>query len=148
MVSDPEVPPAHFKLPYLTNLNSISVTPARVYQSRSKSKTTDRQMEEKVVQFCGITGASTSNARRFIEKYRGLEAALNAYYNDPNALLAPQRTQGASTSKVNDLFNKYKGSSRVMIAISPLSHNCVAIQTQTATISERTGRSNSVRTWA
>ncbi|EMD30905.1 hypothetical protein CERSUDRAFT_60717, partial [Gelatoporia subvermispora B] len=68
----------------------------------------DRQMEERVAQFCGITGASTTNARRFIEKFRGLEPALNAYYNDPNALSSQRGTPGASTSKLADLFNKYK----------------------------------------
>ncbi|KAJ7868529.1 defective in Cullin neddylation protein 1 [Mycena olivaceomarginata] len=74
----------------------------------------DRKMEENIAQFCGVTGASVKDARKFLEKYKRVDVAVDAYYNDPTALssAAATPTRGgppaASTSKLNALFDKYK----------------------------------------
>ncbi|KAJ7573970.1 Cullin binding-domain-containing protein [Mycena floridula] len=70
----------------------------------------DKKTEENIAQFCGITGASVKDARKFIEKYKRFEVAIDAYYNDPNALNATQKHQSSqpSTSKLTSLFDKYK----------------------------------------
>ncbi|KAJ7726823.1 defective in Cullin neddylation protein 1 [Mycena maculata] len=72
----------------------------------------DRKMEENIAQFCGVTGASVKDAKKFLEKYKRVDVAVDAYYGDPNALAAaPSRTPAppaASTSKLNGLFDKYK----------------------------------------
>jgi len=69
-------------------------------------------MEANITQFCVVTGASVKDARRFLEKYKRVDIAMDAYYNDPNASAATGRRQadggGASTSKLNALFDKYK----------------------------------------
>lgn len=52
------------------------------------------------------------DAKRFIEKYKRVDIAIDAYYNDPTALAMSARRQTESvpsTSKLNALFDKYKG---------------------------------------
>ncbi|CDO68750.1 hypothetical protein BN946_scf184989.g16 [Trametes cinnabarina] len=61
-------------------------------------------MDDKIAQFSSVTGASTKEARRYLTKYKRLDQALDAYYNDPSA--GARHT--ASTSKLNALFDKYK----------------------------------------
>ncbi|KAJ7038884.1 hypothetical protein C8F04DRAFT_1087874 [Mycena alexandri] len=73
----------------------------------------DRKMEENIAQFCGVTGASVKDAKKFLEKYKRVDVAVDAYYGDPTALSAaptPSRTPAhvASTSKLNAVFDKYK----------------------------------------
>ncbi|KAG9217845.1 hypothetical protein PLEOSDRAFT_1067985 [Pleurotus ostreatus PC15] len=69
-------------------------------------------MEDQIAQFCGVTGASTRDARKFLEKYKRVDIAIDAYYNDPNAFSGGSRrnndSSGPSTSKLNSLFDKYK----------------------------------------
>jgi len=69
-------------------------------------------MEDNIAQFCGVTGAPVRDARRFLDKYKRVDAAMDAYYNDPNALnnsiSISKRTNEPSTSKLNSLFDKYK----------------------------------------
>lgn len=54
---------------------------------------------------------SVKDARKFLEKYKRVDIAMDAYYNDPNALAvtAKQQTNVPSTSKLTALFEKYKG---------------------------------------
>ncbi|KAF8214675.1 Cullin binding-domain-containing protein [Mycena galopus ATCC 62051] len=71
----------------------------------------DRKMEENIAQFCGVTGASVKDAKKFLEKYKRVDVAVDAYYGDPNALAttaARSAVPAASTSKLNTLFDKYK----------------------------------------
>ncbi|KAF5366764.1 hypothetical protein D9758_006504 [Tetrapyrgos nigripes] len=69
----------------------------------------DRKMEENIAQFCAVTGASVKDAKRFLEKYKKLDVAVDAYFNDPNPAPTPSRRhEGPSTSKLNTLFDKYK----------------------------------------
>ncbi|CAL1698208.1 unnamed protein product [Somion occarium] len=66
----------------------------------------DRQLEEKIAQFVGVTGASTRDAKRFLDKYKRVDIAIDAFYNEPVAL--PTRAPAPSTSKLSTLFDKYK----------------------------------------
>ncbi|KAG6877629.1 hypothetical protein C0993_005450 [Termitomyces sp. T159_Od127] len=54
----------------------------------------------------------TRDARKFLEKYKRVDAAIDAYYNNPHEFNTPARHQPAptapSTSKLTTLFNKYK----------------------------------------
>ncbi|KAG6897084.1 hypothetical protein C0992_004254 [Termitomyces sp. T32_za158] len=72
----------------------------------------DRRMEDNLVQFVGVTGTSTRDARKFLEKYKRVDVAIDAYYNNPHEFSVPTRHQPAltapSTSKLTTLFNKYK----------------------------------------
>jgi len=71
----------------------------------------DRKMEENIAQFCGVTGASVKDAKKFLEKYKRVDIAIDAYYNDPAAVAATTArpsAPAASTSKLNTLFDKYK----------------------------------------
>ncbi|KAG6820580.1 hypothetical protein H0H93_014807 [Arthromyces matolae] len=75
----------------------------------------DKRLEDSIIQFVSITGSSTRDARKFLERYRGIEGALDAYYNNPNEFAASSRQQTApatpaapSGSKLVTLFNKYK----------------------------------------
>ncbi|KZT21290.1 hypothetical protein NEOLEDRAFT_761209 [Neolentinus lepideus HHB14362 ss-1] len=63
-------------------------------------------MEEKISQFVAITGASSRDAKRLIEQYKHVEVAINAYYNESSSRTSSQ--SGASTSKLNGLFDQYK----------------------------------------
>ncbi|KAJ6578672.1 hypothetical protein DFH09DRAFT_346209 [Mycena vulgaris] len=70
----------------------------------------DRKMEENIAQFCGVTGASVKDAKKFLDKYKRVDVAIDAYYGDPAALAAVPKASvpAASTSKLNALFDKYK----------------------------------------
>ncbi|KAJ7258086.1 defective in Cullin neddylation protein 1 [Mycena haematopus] len=69
----------------------------------------DRKMEENIAQFCGVTGASVKDARKFLEKYKRVDVAVDAYYDPTLAATAARPTApAASTSKLNQLFDKYK----------------------------------------
>ncbi|KAI0673143.1 hypothetical protein C8Q78DRAFT_702535 [Trametes maxima] len=72
--------------------------------SKVKSRT-DREMDDRVMQFSSVTGASSKDARRYLTKYKRLDQALDAYYNDPGA----GARSTASSSKLGALFDKYKG---------------------------------------
>lgn len=69
-------------------------------------------MEEAMAQFCGVTGASVKDAQKFLAKYKRVDVAVDAYYSDPQALAASaRRTEpAASTSKISELFERYKES--------------------------------------
>ncbi|KAH9922224.1 defective in Cullin neddylation protein 1 [Fomitopsis serialis] len=64
-------------------------------------------MAANVDQFVAITGAPTRDAKRFLEKYKRLDVAIDAFYGDPNALASAQRST-VSTTKINQLFDQYK----------------------------------------
>jgi len=64
-------------------------------------------MDDKISQFCSITGASTKDAKRYLAEYKRVDFAVDAFYNEPvQARQAP--TPQPSTSKLNTLFDKYK----------------------------------------
>lgn len=76
-------------------------------QSKS-SKKVDKQMEENIAQFCGVTNASVKDARKFLDKYKRLEIAVDAYFNGPPAAATPTSSSAPSTAKLNTLFDQYK----------------------------------------
>jgi DCN1-like protein 1/2 len=80
----------------------------------------DKKMEENIAQFCGVTGASTKDAKKFLDRHKRLEVAIDAYYNDSAAISAPARHQAhastPSTSKLSSLFDKYKDPSGDILA--------------------------------
>jgi DCN1-like protein 1/2 len=53
------------------------------------------------------------DAKRFLDKYKRVDIAMDAFYNDPAAMSVTPKHQGVSsapsTSKLNMLFDKYKG---------------------------------------
>ncbi|TBU31249.1 Cullin binding-domain-containing protein [Dichomitus squalens] len=70
--------------------------------SKARAKES-KEMDALTAQFSAVTGASSKDARRYLTKFRRLDQALDAYYNDPHA-----GKPVASTSKLNALFDKYK----------------------------------------
>ncbi|KAI0339122.1 DUF298-domain-containing protein [Trametopsis cervina] len=65
-------------------------------------------MEDAIAQFVGVTGASSRDAKKYLEKHnRRVDLAIDAFYNDPNAH-RPSHSSGPSTSKLNQLFDTYK----------------------------------------
>ncbi|KAJ4480892.1 defective in Cullin neddylation protein 1 [Lentinula aciculospora] len=72
----------------------------------SKSKVSDGE----IASFCAVTGVSSKDARKFLEKHKRLDAAVDAYYSNPNAFatLSKSQTSAPSTSKLDALFEGYK----------------------------------------
>ena len=115
-------------------------SPPQSKSSKSKSLA-NKQMEDNIAQFCGVTGASwvtfigaerswgraslidrspcdlharrVKDAKRFLDKYKRVDIAMDAFYNDPSAMTTSAKhlggSSGPSTSKLNTLFDKYKG---------------------------------------
>ncbi|KAJ3568577.1 hypothetical protein NP233_g5618 [Leucocoprinus birnbaumii] len=65
-----------------------------------------------LAQFIAITGASDTVAKRFLKKYKQLEAAIDAFYNDPTSAssssLSNSTSRTLSTAEISRLFNNYK----------------------------------------
>ncbi|KXN92546.1 Defective in cullin neddylation protein 1 [Leucoagaricus sp. SymC.cos] len=65
-----------------------------------------------IAQFIAITGASDADARRFLKKYKRLEIAMDAYYNDPSSAssssLSNSNAPSASPTLIAKLFDNYK----------------------------------------
>ncbi|TEB33879.1 DUF298-domain-containing protein [Coprinellus micaceus] len=72
----------------------------------------DKKMDENIQHFCAITGASARDAKKFLEYHGRLDVAADAYFNNPNAFASSSskaaRPSAPSTSKLNQLFDKYK----------------------------------------
>ncbi|TFY80366.1 hypothetical protein EWM64_g3645 [Hericium alpestre] len=64
--------------------------------------------EEKIAQFCGITGATVREAKRFLDKHKRVDIAVDAYYNELTTSGRPKTESAPSSSKLSALFNKYK----------------------------------------
>lgn len=64
-----------------------------------------RVTSQALSQFLAVTGASSKEARRYLEKYKLLEPAIDAYFSEGGS-----RRTGAnlSTGSINTLFDKYK----------------------------------------
>ncbi|KAJ7092420.1 defective in Cullin neddylation protein 1 [Mycena belliarum] len=90
----------------------------------------DRKMEENIAQFCGVTGASVKDAKKFLEKYKRVDVAVDAYYGDPTALAAapPLKAAAASTSRLNALFDKYKDPDGAEITVDGTIRLCEDLQ--------------------
>ncbi|TCD63472.1 Scaffold-type E3 ligase [Steccherinum ochraceum] len=85
--------------------------------SKSSGKKMDKAaLDAQIQQFCTITSASVRDAKRFLEKYKRVEIAVDAYYNEPAQAQQASIPQ-PSTSKLNALFDKYKDPDSDEIAI-------------------------------
>ncbi|KAL5525275.1 DCN1 [Sanghuangporus sanghuang] len=76
-----------------------------------RSEQHDRQFEANIVQFCNVTGASTKDARKFLEKYKRLDSAIDNYYNDPNQFGGgggSKRAEADRSARLSAIFDKYK----------------------------------------
>ncbi|KAG7443190.1 DUF298-domain-containing protein [Guyanagaster necrorhizus] len=80
------------------------------YTRRMKStRFTKKMSDETTAQFCSVTGASAKDAKKYLDRYRRLDAALDAYFSDPISHRASGvPTTATITSKLNALFDKYK----------------------------------------
>ena len=62
---------------------------------------------------------SQSDAVKYLKKYNyRIDAALDGLFNDPSAvaaLTAAREPIGAQTTKLGDLFDKYKGMYRLLV---------------------------------
>ena len=47
------------------------------------------------------------DAKRYLEKYKRLDVAIDAYYTNPGGL--PAERGAVSTAKIGQLFDQYKG---------------------------------------
>ena len=75
------------------------------------SKSSKGRSDEALTQFIGLTGASPKDAKKFLDRYKRLDLAVDAFFDDPNAMASVRRQPDApapSTSKLNTLFDKYK----------------------------------------
>ncbi|KAM6492981.1 defective in Cullin neddylation protein 1 [Amanita muscaria] len=80
----------------------------------------DRMTDDKIAQFCSITGASAKDAKKLLDKYKQLEVAIDKYYTDD--VHSGKARGGASSgvpslSKLNTLFDKYKDKDDADIAV-------------------------------
>ncbi|KAL5520319.1 hypothetical protein ACEPAG_9533 [Sanghuangporus baumii] len=80
-------------------------------EKRSEQHVADRQLEANIVQFCNVTGASTKDARKFLEKYKRLDSAIDNYYNDPSQFGGgggSKRAEADRSARLSAIFDKYK----------------------------------------
>ncbi|OBZ74712.1 Defective in cullin neddylation protein 1 [Grifola frondosa] len=63
-------------------------------------------METLIEQFRSVTGAPVREAKQYLQRYKRVDIAVDAYYNEPAASIA--RSSGPSTTKLNQLFDTYK----------------------------------------
>jgi len=81
----------------------------------------DKKLDENIGQFCSVTGASTRDARKFLETHKRLDIAIDAYYENPHAFSNSGRRKGDSSApsshKILQLFERYKepGSDEITI---------------------------------
>lgn len=72
---------------------------------------------------CGGTHAALRGyarpreAKRYLEKYKRLDVAIDAYYTNPNGL--PAERSSASVTKIGQLFDQYKGAPPIGPALPP-----------------------------
>lgn len=61
--------------------------------------------------FCRCVMFRTKDARKFMDKYKRLDAAMDAYYTDPSQFGggSSKRVETDRTTRLNSLFDKYKG---------------------------------------
>jgi len=85
-------------------------SPLPIQQSKSsKSKIS----EDLIAQFCGITGASVKDARKYLEKHKRIENAIDAFYNEGGESSSSRATPGGAdpatiTQRLNQLYDTYK----------------------------------------
>ncbi|KAF9228142.1 DUF298-domain-containing protein [Gyrodon lividus] len=66
-----------------------------------------RSAKDTYAEFCSITGTSQKEAKRYLDKHKRLDVAIDAFFQD-GGNRRPESS--ASTSKLTALFDKYKDS--------------------------------------
>lgn len=68
-----------------------------------------------VIKLCyslrGLRDCRPKDAKKFLDKYKRVDAAIDSYYNDPNQFggASSRKTDSERVTKLNALFEKYKG---------------------------------------
>ncbi|WVN88785.1 defective in Cullin neddylation protein 1 [Cryptococcus depauperatus CBS 7841] len=76
-----------------------------------------------VTQFKAITGLSSSDASKYIKKYRSLEAALDAFYNEPS------KVDPSQERRLGEIWERYKDpSDSKLIKIDGTMELCEALE--------------------
>ncbi|GFZ49073.1 Defective in cullin neddylation protein 1 [Saitozyma sp. JCM 24511] len=75
----------------------------------SKSSSKSREAAT-ISEFKEITGATTNEATKFIKKYKALDAAIDAFFNDPAAQANSAGGQAAKTreKKLGEIWDRFK----------------------------------------
>lgn len=86
-------------------------------------------MDGNIQQFCSITGSSAKDAKKFLDHYKRLDFAMDAYFNNPGQFASSSsksRVKEAlpSSSKLNTLFDKYKDADGEEISIDGTINLC------------------------
>ncbi|THH04418.1 hypothetical protein EW145_g5538 [Phellinidium pouzarii] len=89
---------------------SVCEGPDKMSKSSKSKSAADRQLEANITQFCSVTGSSLKDARKFLEKYKRLDAAIDSYYNNPNQFggASSKKTEADRIARLGALFEKYK----------------------------------------
>jgi len=75
----------------------------------SKSKIS----EDLIAQFCGVTDSSVKDAKRYLEKHKRIENAIDAYYNEGGGSSSSRTTPSGPdpvvlTQRLDQMYNAYK----------------------------------------
>lgn len=84
-----------------------------------------------------------------MDKYKRLDVAIDAYYTDPNQFgssSASRRTETEKISRLNALFDKYKGT-KVLGRLKLNVNGLLGYQTPTGMTSPLMEQSSFARTW-
>ncbi|KAF9646140.1 defective in Cullin neddylation protein 1 [Thelephora ganbajun] len=65
--------------------------------------------------FCGVTGASVKDAKKYLEKHKRIENAIDAYYNEGGGSSSSRTTPNGPdpatiTQRLNQIYDTYKDS--------------------------------------
>lgn len=95
-----------------------------------------RSSDERVAQFCSVTGVPTKDAVKFIQKYKRVDVAIDAFYSDPNAIAAATQAKSKSQhaaqnaiSRLNEIFDRYKEQDGDTIGVDGTMKMCEDLQT-------------------
>jgi len=79
----------------------------------SKFSSKSKISEDLITQFCGITGASVKNAKKYLEKHKRIENAIDAYYNEGGGSSSSRSTPTGldpvvMTQRLEQMYGTYK----------------------------------------
>jgi len=79
----------------------------------SKSSSKSKISEDLIAQFCGVTGSSVKDAKRYLEKHKRIENAIDAYYNEGGGSSSSRTTPSGPdpaviTQRLEQMYGTYK----------------------------------------
>jgi len=79
----------------------------------SKFSSKSKISEDLIAQFCGVTGTSVKEAKRYLEKHKRIDTAIDAYYNEGGGSSSSRTTPSGAdpatiTRRLNDMYDIYK----------------------------------------